>query len=354
MVKLINGECLEELRKLAASGVKVDAIICDPPYATTALKWDKLIPLEQLLPLCFEVLKPAGRLIIFGSEPFYSFFIAEALLHKPIYFNWSHELLWIKKNNSNPLMCNQQLLRYHEKVMILNRSRVGTENEKTAAYTYIKELQNKYYADLTNKQLSHIIGNTHGATNHFFTNSLQWTLMPERCYNNFISFTKQIDPTANFKEYAELKQLNLNATKQTYNPYTAVITKTRVRRSKFNLQHVGDTRDYSNNVVVNKTNYPRSYFVCANEYSGRHPTAKPIKLMEHIVKLYTNKHDIVLDFTMGSGSTGRACVNTDRHFIGIELSPEYYEYAVKWLNEPKENEQLSLEKGGEEWNEKDI
>ena len=62
-----------------------------------------------------------------------------------------------------------------------------------------------------------------------------------------------------------------------------------------------------------------------------HPTQKPVALMEYLIKTYTNEGETVLDFTMGSGSTGVACVNTGRNFIGIELDKEYFEIAQKRL-----------------------
>ena len=62
-----------------------------------------------------------------------------------------------------------------------------------------------------------------------------------------------------------------------------------------------------------------------------HPTQKPVELMEYLVKTYTNEGDLVLDFTMGSGSTGVACLNTNRKFIGIELDENYFNIAVDRL-----------------------
>lgn len=59
----------------------------------------------------------------------------------------------------------------------------------------------------------------------------------------------------------------------------------------------------------------------------KHPTQKPVALLEYLIKTYTNKGDLVLDFTMGSGSTGVACINTNRKFIGIELDKHYFEIA---------------------------
>ena len=67
-----------------------------------------------------------------------------------------------------------------------------------------------------------------------------------------------------------------------------------------------------------------------------HPTQKPVKLLEYLIKTYTKENDLVLDFTMGSGSTGVACKNTGRDFIGIELDDEYYNIAVERLNDTQE------------------
>lgn len=63
-----------------------------------------------------------------------------------------------------------------------------------------------------------------------------------------------------------------------------------------------------------------------------HPTQKPIELLEYLIKTYTNEGELVLDFTMGSGSTGVACNNTNRDFIGIELNTDYYNIANKRIN----------------------
>jgi len=66
---------------------------------------------------------------------------------------------------------------------------------------------------------------------------------------------------------------------------------------------------------------------------GLHPTQKPVALMEYLIRTYTNPGETVLDFVMGSGTTGVACVNTGRKFIGIELDKNYYEIACKRIND---------------------
>lgn len=66
---------------------------------------------------------------------------------------------------------------------------------------------------------------------------------------------------------------------------------------------------------------------------GFHPTQKPVALLEDLIKTFSNEGDTVLDFTMGSGSTGVACVNTNRRFIGIELDEGYFNIAKKRIEE---------------------
>ena len=82
--------------------------------------------------------------------------------------------------------------------------------------------------------------------------------------------------------------------------------------------------------VSNKTDglkYPRNYLFFNRVYKPIHPTEKPVALLEYLIKTYTNENETVLDNCMGSGSTGVACVNTNRNFIGIELDENYFNIA---------------------------
>ena len=83
------------------------------------------------------------------------------------------------------------------------------------------------------------------------------------------------------------------------------------------------------------TNFNRQTLRFNNEHnvSAFHPTQKPVELIEYLIKTYTNENELVLDFTMGSGTTGVACKNLNRNFIGIELNKEYFEIAKKRLEE---------------------
>lgn len=84
-------------------------------------------------------------------------------------------------------------------------------------------------------------------------------------------------------------------------------------------------------------NYPRDILIFKSEGKTVHPTQKPVALLEYLIKTYTNEGETVLDSCMGSGSTGVACVNTGRKFIGIELNSNYYEIAQKRIDEAKES-----------------
>ena len=79
-----------------------------------------------------------------------------------------------------------------------------------------------------------------------------------------------------------------------------------------------------------------------NVEKGFHPTQKPVALLEYLIKTYSNEGDTILDNTMGSGSTGVACVNTNRNFIGIELNKEYFDIASDRINETQNKQKEKL------------
>lgn len=85
------------------------------------------------------------------------------------------------------------------------------------------------------------------------------------------------------------------------------------------------------------TNYPKQ-IISFNKSNSKsvHPTQKPVALMEYLIKTYTNENETVLDFTMGSGSTGVACKNTNRNFVGIELDKNYFKIAEERINKTKD------------------
>ena len=130
---------------------------------------------------------------------------------------------------------------------------------------------------------------------HFFRiDSTQFSLCTEKTYNELISVFG-INEMQGFKEFKELEKINS------------------VFNSVFNLEQ--------------GAKFKSNVFQYKKDYNGLHPTQKPVALLEDLIKTYSNEQDTVLDFTMGSGSTGVAAKNLNRSFIGIELDKNYFEIA---------------------------
>lgn len=131
----------------------------------------------------------------------------------------------------------------------------------------------------------------------------------------------------------------------TYNP--EMVTRGKVRKKGITTEtgkHTSNYGEFKNSVVENNEYYPTSIIEVsnANRKDKLHPTEKPVALLEYLIKTYTNENEIVLDNTMGSGTTGVACVNTNRNFIGIELDDKYFEIAKARINEAITAKQLQL------------
>ena len=126
----------------------------------------------------------------------------------------------------------------------------------------------------------------------------------------------------------------------TYNPqktkYEGPLRSNKIGdKARFSITQTGGNGPKPMEYVDDGTRYPLQIIECNRDsmYDTKfHPTQKPVSLLENLIKTYTNEGETVLDFTMGSGSTGVACVNTNRNFIGIELNTEYYNIADKRIN----------------------
>ena len=109
-----------------------------------------------------------------------------------------------------------------------------------------------------------------------------------------------------------------------YNPQGVVqTTKTNRNKPSNILNSEPKKREFKNA----KTGYPKSIIEFSKDSKKVHPTQKPVALMEYLIKTYTNENETVLDFTMGSGTTGVACKNLNRKFIGIEMDEKYFNIA---------------------------
>jgi DNA modification methylase len=129
----------------------------------------------------------------------------------------------------------------------------------------------------------------------------------------------------------------------TYNPQGLIeINKTKrngksvggetLRRNIEDSSGKGSLRTGGHSYIQKYTNYPRQALHINSESKSIHPTQKPVALLEFLIKTYTNENETVLDNCMGSGSTGVACVNTNRNFIGIELDENYFKISQDRIN----------------------
>jgi DNA modification methylase len=142
--------------------------------------------------------------------------------------------------------------------------------------------------------------------------------MPLKQYENISIFYKKL-PTYNPQGLIEINKIKKN----TY-------TKKNKTEKSITVQNGG--RLNQKEFISKYKNYPNSILQFNNPRKAKHSTQKPTDLLEYLIKTYTLENETVLDFTMGSGSTGVACVNTNRNFIGIELDKEYFNFAKERIN----------------------
>ena len=146
MINLYNGDCLEVMDKLIADGVKVDAIITDPPYGTTACKWDNVIPFDEMWLRLNKLIKPNGAIVLFGSEPFSSLLRVSNL--KMYKYDW----IWQKNSTSGFALAKKQPMRNHENVLVFYN--------KQCTYNYIKE--NRDMSESSRKRMNYDFTSTKG------------------------------------------------------------------------------------------------------------------------------------------------------------------------------------------------
>ena len=241
-MKLYNGDCLEVMKDIPDNSV--DAIITDPPYGTTACKWDTVIPFKPMWEQLNRIIKDNGAIVLFGNQPFTSVLISSNL--NGFKYCWQ----WDKKIPSGMTYAKYRPMQQTEDICVFTKNGVKS--------VYIPQMIKRD--------------------------------KPIKSGGN----------RAQIKVYP-LKGIGIKEYKKTY--------------------------DYKNPTTLIK--------VAKIRRGTLHPTQKPVALMEYLIKTYTNKGETVLDFTMGSGTTGIACKNLDRNFIGIELDKEYFKLAKNRINEHK-------------------
>lgn len=235
---LLQGNCLELMRYLPDCSVNM--VLADPPYGTTACKWDSIIPLEPMWEQLKRIIKPNGAIVMTASQPFTTTLIASNI--KQFKYCWT----WDKVRGVGFQIAKYRPMMRTEDVAVFcnGGGAIATYNPQMTERDKVKK--SKCYASSDSNPLAYNDGEERSYTHRYPTN------------------------------------------------------------------------------VIEVSN--------ASQKGKVHPTQKPVALMEYLIKTYTNRGDTVLDFTMGSGTTGVACVNTNRNFIGIELDENYYQIAVERIN----------------------
>jgi DNA modification methylase len=247
MIDLRKGDCLEVMKSIPSGSI--DAIITDPPYGTTACKWDSVIPFDLMWEQLNRIIKPNGAIVLFGSEPFSSALRISNI--KGYCYDWIYD----KKFGGNFVQAKRQPIKTHENISVF--SIIGKMP------IYIPQMIKR---DVPIKK----------------GGNKQSKAIPIAITEKSIAFKKE--------------------------------------HKSYDVKFPDSQLHYS----------------CRTD-RGLHPTQKPIPLMEYLIKTYTNENETVLDFTMGSGSTGVAAKNLNRNFIGIEQDENYFKIATERINKLKQN-----------------
>ena len=301
-IKLYKGNCLIESDKIESGSV--DLILTDLPYGTvkdirsspasktTGLKvceWDVVIDTTKIMNIANRILRKNGKMILTAQDPFSTELKNKAIPNLP----YNYSMVWEKDHFANSLLAKKAPLNYYEDVLVFSKNH-DTEKSHVLIDYFMIELSK---TGLNQQGINKILGNKMGG--HYFTNGFQFCVPTEKNY-------VKLQSTGFFKKpYAELKEID-NQFKKKF-------------ASTFNLW---EGNKYKSNILKYK-----------KDYTGHHPTQKPVLLLEDLIKTFSNEGDLVVDLTMGSGSTGVACVNTNRSFIGIEQDENYFNIAKERIKE---------------------
>lgn len=115
-IQLYNGDCLEVMQQLIEQGVKVDAVITDPPYGMTACKWDSIIPFDKMWGLLKQIRKDDATIVIFSKQPF------TTLLNYSNIDEYRYEIIWKKQQATNPMCAKKRIMPIHENISIFYKN----------------------------------------------------------------------------------------------------------------------------------------------------------------------------------------------------------------------------------------
>ena len=313
-VTLWQGDCLELMKNIPDKSV--DMVLCDLPYGTTACKWDIVIPFELLWEQYERICKSNGIIALFGSEPF-----STEARHSNLK-RYRYDLIWVKEQSSSGLLAKLAPLKVHENISIFYSSDIM--NDTTLFFNKSKQylISEKQKAEKAGYNMREVLGNY--MASHYFTRKTQFAFPKYEDY-------AKLQNTGFFQREFEEAKRQYDEEKRQYDEEKAVTYNPQMTNGKAYKGHYapgaevhGKLKHYVKDNIG--TRYPTS-ILRFNREKGLHPTQKPVPLLEYLIKTYTNEGETVLDNCMGSGSTGVACVNTNRDFIGIELDEHYFQIA---------------------------
>ena len=318
-----NKNCFDVFPKIEDKSINL--FILDLPFGCTACKWDSVIDLEQMWKHIKRIMKPNALIVFFCTAKF-----GYTLIHSnPKWFKY--DLIWKKSRKVGFLSANKMPLRQHENIYVFN----GNNDENEDLMNYSK------------KVLKHI-GKTKSAikkeipmADHFFRYSkANFSLPTKETYEKLIELYN-INFMEDFIPFEELEG--------TYNPQKTEGTPYKTNEAELtNSYYRGGAKEYKTLGTENKGDrHPTSIINEIPEYEGDtilvyknphktiHRTQKPVELLEWLIKTYSNEGDTVMDFTMGSGTCGIACMNTKRKFIGVEMDAEIFDAAQNRFEDHK-------------------
>tara|TARA_B110000858_G_C17729587_1_gene439389 strand:+ start:295 stop:1197 length:903 start_codon:yes stop_codon:yes gene_type:complete len=298
MIKLLKGDCLIESDKIESGSV--DLILTDLPYGIMNTDggrklgingWDIAIDPKKVYEIANRILRKNGKMVLFSQEPYTTKLITEAIPNTP----FSYRATWEKDNFAVALGAKVNMVSFTEDVLIFSKSKCYEAHHPLIEYA-------KSVINYIDKPMKEITIKTNRSL-FYRVNNRDFSLPTLKGYLKLIEIFN-IDKMQGFKEFTELKKID-NEFKQRF-------------ASTFNLW---EGNKYKSNILKYK-----------KDYTGHHPTQKPVLLLEDLIKTFSNENDLVVDLTMGSGSTGLAAKNTNRDFIGIEMDDNYFDIATKRIN----------------------
>lgn len=307
-MQLLKGDCLIESDKIESGSV--DLILTDLPYGTMkgineefvgygrknhdGHLWDNVIDTNKIMKLANRILRKNGKMVLFAQDPFSTELKTKSLPNIP----YNYSMIWEKNDFANALLSKKAPVNYYEDILVFSKN---YEFEGLHPLRPYFKLVFEYIGH-TKKTIIDRVGQR--ADHTFRVNSSQFSLCTKETYEDII-YNFCIDKMEGFKSFDELKVID----EQFKSEFA----------STFNLW---EGNKYKSNILKYK-----------KDYNGYHPTQKPVLLLEDLIKTFSNEGDLVVDLTMGSGSTGVACKNTNRDFIGIEMNENYFNIASKRINE---------------------